>query len=64
MTDYPKKKKNWIAEAIGKPGALHEQMGIPKSEKIPAKRLRKAAKASGKLGRRARLALTLKKLRG
>lgn len=53
-------KKNWIAGAIKKPGALHEQMGVPKGKKIPSKALAKAAKAPGKLGQRARLAQTLK----
>jgi len=53
-------KKNWIAGAIKKPGALHEQMGVPQGQKIPAKKLAKAAKATGKLGQRARLAQTLK----
>jgi len=53
-------KKNWIADAIKKPGALHEQMGVPKGQKIPAGKLAKAAKAPGKLGQRARLAQTLK----
>lgn len=53
-------KKNWIAGAIKKPGALHEQMGVPKGQKIPAKKLAKAAQAPGKLGQRARLAQTLK----
>ena len=53
-------KKNWISDAIRKPGALHEQLGIPKGDKIPAKTLKKAAKKSGTLGRRARLAETLK----
>ena len=53
-------KKNWIAGAISKPGALHEQMGVPAGKKIPAKALNKAAKAPGKLGQRARLAKTLK----
>lgn len=53
-------KKNWIAGAIKKPGALHEQMGVPKGQKIPGKALAKAAKAPGKLGQRARLAQTLK----
>ena len=53
-------KKNWIAGAIKKPGALHEQMGVPKGKKIPGKALAKAAKAPGKLGQRARLAQTLK----
>ena len=52
--------KNWIKGAIGKPGALHAEMGIPKGQKIPAGRLAKAAKAPGKLGKRARLAETLK----
>lgn len=53
-------KKNWIAGAIKKPGALHEQMGVPKGQKIPTKKLAKAAQAPGKLGQRARLAQTLK----
>ena len=50
----------WIAGAIKKPGALHEQMGIPQGKKIPGKALAKAAKAPGKLGQRARFAQTLK----
>jgi hypothetical protein len=50
----------FIQEAIKKPGALHEQMGIPKGKKIPAKALAKAAKAPGKLGQRARFAQVLK----
>lgn len=54
------KKGGWIKDAIKKPGALHEQLGVPKGEKIPAKKLAKAASAPGKLGQRARLAETLK----
>lgn len=54
---------NWIAGAIKHPGALHKQLGIPKGEKIPAKRLAKAAKAPGKLGKRARLAEVLRGLK-
>lgn len=50
----------FIQKAIKKPGALHEQMGIPKGKKIPAKALAKAAKAPGKLGQRARFAQLLK----
>lgn len=53
----------WIQEAIGKPGALHKQLGVPEGEKIPAKKLAKAAEKGGKLGKRARLAETLKGLR-
>lgn len=52
--------KKWIQEAIKKPGALREQLGVKKGEKIPAGKLEKAAKAPGKLGQRARLAKTLK----
>ena len=57
------KKGGWISNAIRKPNALHEELGLPKGEKIPAKKLAKAAKASGKLGKRARLAETLKGLK-
>jgi hypothetical protein len=52
-------KKNWIKGAIKNKGALHEELSVPKGEKIPAKKLAKAAKAGGKLGQRARLAKTL-----
>ena len=52
--------KKWIAGAIKHPGALHAQLGVPQGEKIPSKKLAKAAKAGGKLGQRARLAETLK----
>lgn len=54
------KKGGWIQDAIKKPGALHEQMGVPMGKKIPAKKLAAAAKKPGKLGQRARLAETLK----
>ncbi len=55
-----KKHKNWIANAIKKPGALHAELGVKKGEKIPASKLAKAAKKGGKEGKRARLAETLK----
>ena len=51
---------NWIAGAIKHPGALHRELGVPQGQKIPAKKLARAAKAGGKLGQRARLAETLK----
>jgi hypothetical protein len=53
-------KKKWIQEAIKHPGALHKELGVPAGEKIPAKKLAKAAKAPGVEGRRARLAETLR----
>jgi hypothetical protein len=55
--------KNWIKGAIKKPGALHEELGVPAGKKIPAKKLAAAAKKPGKLGQRARLAETLKGLK-
>ena len=52
----------WIQKAIKHPGALHKQLGVAKGKKIPAKKLAAAAKKGGTLGRRARLAQTLKKM--
>ena len=54
--------KNWIKGAIKHPGALHRALGVPQGQKIPVKRVRTAAKKGGKLGARARLALTLRKM--
>jgi len=55
-------EKKWIQSAIKKPGALRKQLGVKKGEKIPAGKLKEAAKKPGKLGQRARLAMTLKKM--
>ena len=55
--------KNWIQKAIKKPGALRKSLKIKKAQKIPLKKLQAAAKKGGKLGKRARLALTLRRLR-
>ena len=52
----------WIQSAIKKPGASKKAMGVKAGEKIPAKKLAAAAKKPGKMGQRARLAQTLKKL--
>ncbi len=54
--------KKFIQEMHMKKGALHKEMHVPEGKKIPAKRLAAAAKKGGKLGKRARLAETLKKL--
>lgn len=56
-------KKFWIAGAIKKKGALRKTLGAKKGQNIPLSKVKKAAKAKGKLGKRARLALTLRKLR-
>ena len=52
--------ENWIQGAIKKPGALHKQLNVPKGKKIPTAKLKAAEKKGGKLGKRARLAETLK----
>ena len=60
----PKAKDGkWIQKAIKKPGALRAQLGAKPGKPIPAAKLAKAAKAKGKLGQRARLAMTLKKMK-
>ena len=55
--------KKFIQKAIKKPGALRKSLGVKKGEKIPASKLKAAAKKKGKMGQRARLAITLEKLR-
>lgn len=54
------KKEKWIQDAIKKPGALRKSLGVKEGEKIPAKKLEEASKKPGKIGKRARLAKTLK----
>lgn len=54
--------KNFIAGAIKHPGALRRELGAKKGKTIPAKKLAAAAKKKGKIGQRARLAETLKKM--
>ena len=56
-------KKNWIQNAIKKPGQLHKDLGVPAGKKIPAGKLAAAAKKPGKVGQRARFAETLKKMK-
>jgi hypothetical protein len=57
-------KDLWIKGAIKKPGALHRALGVPEGQKIPAKKMAKAAKSSNPLMRkRVNLARTLGKLR-
>jgi hypothetical protein len=57
-----KKKKNWIKKAIEKPGALRKSLKTKSGKNIPVSKLKKAAEKGGKMGKRARLALTLRKL--
>lgn len=55
--------KNWIEGATKNKGGLHRSLGIPRGEKIPKAKLDAAAKKSGRLGKQARLAQTLSRLR-
>ena len=57
------KDGKWIQKANIKKGALRSQMGIKKGKKIPVSKLKAAAKKGGKLGKRANLALTFRKMR-
>ena len=52
--------EKWIQKAIKKPGALRAQLGAKEGKPIPAKKLAAAAKKPGTLGKRARLAETLR----
>lgn len=56
--------KNWIANATksGK-GNLHRALDVPQGQKIPAAKVKAAAKKPGKVGKEARLAETLGKMR-
>jgi hypothetical protein len=48
----------WVQKAFAKhKGALRRTLKVKKGKKIPVKKLRTAAKKSGKTGRRARLVL-------
>ena len=52
--------KNWIKDAVKKPGALRKELGVKEGKTIPATKLAAAAKKPGKMGQRARLAETFK----
>lgn len=52
--------EHWIAKAVQHKGALHRALGVPAGQKIPEKKIAKAAKESGKVGKEAKLAQTLK----
>ena len=63
-TDFTQYAKGgWIKDAIKKPGALRSALGAKEGKPIPAKKLAAAAKKPGKMGQRARLAETLKKMK-
>ena len=55
---------HWIKSAVKKPGALHKELGIPESKKIPMKTIDKAAHSKNPLiKKRAILAKTFKNMK-
>ena len=57
MAEPDDKPDKWMQTVHPKKGALHKQLGIPQSKKIPTSTLHSAASKGGKLGKRANLAL-------
>ena len=56
--------KDWIKGAIKKPGALRKALKVKVGEKIPAKKLEKAAHSKNPtMRKRAQLAETLRKMK-
>lgn len=54
-------EKKWIAGAVKNKGKLHRELNVPEGEKIPAKKMAKAAKSKNPTIRKeAALAKTLK----
>lgn len=63
MRAHGGKSEKWIQGAIKHPGALHKALHVPEGEKIPTKKLAKAAHSKNPLmAKRAHLAETLKGL--
>jgi len=56
-------KKFWIQDAIKNKGALRETLKAKVGKAIPMSALHAAAKKGGVMGKRARLAITLKGLK-
>lgn len=54
---------NFIAKATANKGGLHRSLGVPAGKTIPKAKIAAAAKKGGKVGKQARLAETLAKLR-
>lgn len=62
---HGKHARRWIQAALKgrrKKGALHRALHVPAGKQIPREKLVRAAKKKGKLGQRARFALTMRKL--
>jgi hypothetical protein len=58
-----KAKKNWIAGATKNSGGLHRSLGVAPGKKLTKAQIAEAARKGGKIGKQARLAQTLAKMR-
>jgi len=54
--------KKWIQGAIKKPGSLRATLHVKKGKTIPLSKLSAASHKKGVTGKRARLAITLRKI--
>jgi hypothetical protein len=54
-------KEKWIQRAIRKPGALRKQLGAKEDETLSHSEVEKASRQGGKIGKRAKLALLLRR---
>ncbi len=55
--------QKWIQDMQMKKGALHQEMGVPQGQNIPATKLETAANSNNEtLRKRAQLAITLKRM--
>ena len=65
MAEMSDTKRKWIQGAINPAhrGLLHKELHVPMGDKIPERKLAKAADMGGAEGKRARLAETLEKFK-
>lgn len=55
---------NWIAGATRNKGGLHRSLGVPEGQRIPRTEIVQASRVGGRVGKQARLALTLEGMHG
>jgi hypothetical protein len=51
---------NWIRQATRHKGGLHRSLGVPEGKKIPVGMIEEHVHDKGKVGKQARLAMTLR----
>jgi hypothetical protein len=56
-------RRRWIQKATKNKGGLHRSLGVPAGQKIPKSKIAAAAKKGGKVGKQAKLAQTLSKMK-